>query len=382
MNGTIRRRGSRSWEIRFDLPRGADGKRRRQGVNVKGTKAEAQHRLRELVTRAEAGVPLATSRTTVSAFLEQWLDSHASRIRERTLYGYRNVLRGYVIPALGDVRLTQLRAASIEALYSSLLKRGLAPRTVLQTHRILKKALKQAVRLGLSSHNPADLVDPPSFEPKEMVTLSGGQLAELLHAVIDTPYGAPIYLAAHTGMRRGELVGLQWPDIGFENAVISIKREVVFVPGSGYLVTPPKSAKSRRAIDITSKVVAELRGHRVAQAEHRLRLGPAWKDGDWVFTQPNGAHLNPNDLTRTFKAVRESLDLPPVRFHDLRHTHASLMLLAGVNLKVVQERLGHASIGITGDTYSHVAPGLQKLAARSFEQALTISGDQPAKASR
>ena len=163
MNGTIRRRGKNSWELRFDLPRGVEGIRRRQHVTVNGTKSDAQSRLRKLLTRVETGLPLATSKTTLAAFLEQWLDSHASKIQERTLYGYRNVLKRYVLPVLGDMRLTQLQPAGIEDLYSSLLKAGLSPRTVLQTHRILKKALKQAVRWSLLVRNPADLVDPPTF---------------------------------------------------------------------------------------------------------------------------------------------------------------------------------------------------------------------------
>ena len=172
-------------------------------------------------------------------------------------------------------------------------------------------------------------------------------------------------------MRRGEVAGLQWSDIDFDKAVISVKREIVFVPGKGHLVTPPKSAKSRRAIDITASDVVSLQRHSAVQAEQRLRAGPAWKDENWVFTRPDGDHIIPNDLSKAFRALCDRLGLPPVRLHDLRHPHASIMLLAGVHLKVVQERLGHASVGITGDTYSHVAPGLQKAAALSFEAELT-----------
>jgi len=154
-----------------------------------------------------------------------------------------------------------------------------------------------------------------------------------------------------------------------------VRRELVFVPRQGYQVTPPKSAKSRRAVDISDDGIAELRRHRAEQAEHRLKIGPAWLDEDWVFTTGEGAHINPNAVSKAFKDIRVQLGLPRVRFHDLRHTHASLLLQAGVHLKVVQERLGHSTIAITADTYSHVAAGLQKAAARDFEAMLSRSED-------
>lgn len=373
MNGRLRKRGKRSWELSFDLPKQADGERRRKWENVKGTKAEAQQRLRELITEAEGGLVLNTTKTTVETYLLRWLDSHAHRVRKRTIYGYRNYVKRYMLPALGGTRLTQLEPAAIEHLYASMLKVGLSAMTVRHTHRMLKKALKQAVRWNLIPRNPTDMIDPPAVQRKEMLTLDSEQLRALLaHAQATSPmYGPAIYLAAHTGMRRGELVGLKWTDIDSANAIIAVSREIVIVPGQGHLITPPKSAQGRRSIAIPPVVVAELKLHRAAQAEHRLRVGPAWADEDWVFTRPDGRHLHADELTRVFKNLREDLELPPVRLHDLRHTHATLMLKAGVHLKVVQERLGHSTVAITGDTYSHVTPGLQRSAAESFERVLS-----------
>ena len=183
-------------------------------------------------------------------------------------------------------------------------------------------------------------------------------------------------MGAYTGMRRGELAGLQWPDIDFENGMISVRREIVFVPKKGYLVTSLKSAKGRRAIDITPNVVIELQRHRATQAEQRLSVGSAWKNEGWVFAKDDGSHLIPTTVSRAFTALRKELGLPPVRLHDLRHTHATLLLQGGVHLKVVQERLGHSTIAITADTYSHVTPGLQKAAARDFQT--MMQGDRPA----
>jgi integrase len=189
-----------------------------------------------------------------------------------------------------------------------------------------------------------------------------------------------IYIAAFTGMRRGELAGLKWQDVDFENGIISVRREVIFVPGQGHLVTPPKSAKSRRAIDVTPNVITRLRQHRAIQSEERLRLGPVWVDEDWVLTKEDGTHISPNTFSRAFRAIRIECGLPPVRLHDLRHTHASLLLKAGVHLKVVQERLGHSNIAITADTYSHVSAGIQKAAAHDFEKLLDASESQPTAA--
>ncbi len=290
------------------------------------------------------------------------------------MYGYRNVLKRYVIPNLGLTRLVRLQLIEIERLYASLQQQGLSPRTVTQLHRILKKALKQAVRWNLIGRSPAEMVDPPAFQRREMPALNVDQLLTLLESVAAPPFGVPIYVAAYTGMRRGELVGLKWSDIDFENQVISIRREIVFVPGKGYLVTPPKSAKGQRAIDITSDVVSALQRYRSVQAQQQLLAGPVWNDGGWVFTRADGNHVNPNAVSKAFMAIRTELGLPPVRLHDLRHTHASLLLQAGTHLKVVQERLGHSTIAITADTYSHVSPGLQKAAAKAFEALVTRSG--------
>ncbi len=370
MKGTVRRRSKNSWEIRFDLPLGIDGKRRRQHLNVKGTKANAERRLRDLITQAEGGVPLDTSKQTVGAFLERWADTRASRVRQLTMYRYRNVLRLYVVPSLGDVRLTRLRPTEIESLYSSLTTRGISARTIVQLHRILKRAFRQAVRWNLIPRNPLDFVDPPVYERKESPTLDAEQLNVLLERTAEIRNGAAIYLGAVTGMRRGELAGVQWVDIDFDGPMVSVRRELVFVPGTGYLVTPPKSSKSRRAIDVTEYDVAVLRKHRALQIEERLKAGSAWRDEGWVFAKLDGNHINPNDLTKTFKSLREELGLPTVRLHDLRHTHATLLLQAGVHLKVVQERLGHSTIAITADTYSHVTAGMQKAAARQFADEL------------
>lgn len=378
MRGRIRRRSTNSWELTIDLGRDPHGKRLRKFVSVRGKKADAEQKLRELLTTLDGGVPLHTSHLRLDDYLDRWLEFHGMRVRERTLYGYRNVIRRYVLPRLASIPLTKLQPGHAEQIYASMIAQGLSPKTVIQTHRVLKKALKQAVRWNMIGRNSLDLVDPPTAEQKEMITLDVDQLLQLLDRAMEGRYGAAIYTSAHTGLRRGELVGLQWPDIDLEHRVISVRREVVFVPRTGYVISQPKSAKSRRAIDITAPVIDVLQRHRAAQAEHRLSIGSAFKNEGWVFCKDDGSHLSPTTLTRTFAAIRDELGLPPVRLHDLRHTHATLLLQAGIHLKVVQERLGHSTITVTADVYSHVTAGLQRAAAEAFDQTLrrAVAADQ------
>lgn len=375
MKGSIRRRGRDSFELTIDVGRDLEGKRQRKYLSVRGKRADADRKLREVMSSLDRGLPLITSRVSLQNFLEVWISAHSSRVRERTIYGYHNVLRRYIYPRLGNLPLARLKPAHIEELYSSLLRGSLSPRTITQVHRILKKALKQAVRWNYIGRNPSDLVDPPRFENKEMLALNRDELQRLLEAASRTPYGMPIFLAAFTGLRRGELVGLQWADIDMGSQTISVRREVVFVPGKGHLVTSPKSPKSRRVVNVSPIVIERLQEHLGAQYLQRQYAGEVWKDAGWVFTGSDGGHLDPNTLSRVFLRLRKELGFPPVVLHSLRHTHASLLLQAKTPMKVVQERLGHSTIAITADIYSHVSETLQKQAAIDFDRIVGVSDD-------
>jgi integrase len=373
MRGTIRKlknRKTTTWEVRVDVPKCGDGNRRRMSVSIKGPKMEADRKLRELITAFEEGAVLDSSKATVDSFLSYWLDTHSARVRSRTIYGYRNILARYVSAELGNTRLAKLQSQQLQNLFDKQINKGLSPTTVSQTYRVLNQAIKDAVRWHYITRNPLENIRPPKPRRTEMVALTADQLTTLLEATKDTEFGMVIFLAAYTGMRRSELVGLRWNDIDFDNNVISIQRVIIRVSGEGYKIEQPKSDKSRRRIEISENVVITLRQHHVTQLERRMRLGSIWQDGGWVFAQEDGRHLNPDDISRTFKKLRSDLGLPTARFHDLRHTHASLMLAAGEHLKVVQERLGHSTISITADIYSHVAPGMQRDAAKRFAATL------------
>ena len=377
MIGRIRRRSKHSWEICIDIGRDAQGKRQRKFENVKGKKADADRRLRELIALRDGGIPLTTEKATVAEFFEVWFTARERNIRPRTLHGYRGYVRRYVLPSLGAMRLSQLQPAHLDTLYSEMERKGLSGTTVLQMHRILSEGLKHAMRWGLVTRNVAQAVTTPKKARPEIRYLLASQLNHLLSSLKNEWFGPAVHLAAYTGMRRGELVGLRWSDIDLDRGTISVRRSMVRIGGQGFVETEPKTAKGRRLISITDAAILMLKKLRANEAERRLTAGPAWQENDLVFTSALGAPVDPDTLSHAFSDAIKDLGLPKVRLHDLRHSHATLMLSAGVHPKIVQERLGHANIAITLDTYSHIIPGLQETAAKTFDGLMAAARRAP-----
>lgn len=371
MEGSIRKRSKSSWELCIELGRDAIGGRRRRFLNVKGTKAEAQRRLRELLAQQDKGLLLQPMKVTVGEYLGQWLRDYAvPNTRPRTSESYRVVIRRHLVPALGHIPLARLQAADIQALEAKLLEEGKSPRTVQHGHRVLSEALKHGMRWGLIYRNPADAVSVPKQRPREATIPDRAGVAKLLDAAQETPHCALFRFLAYTGCRRGEALGLRWRDVDLDRSTVSIVQTAQRLAGRGTIMQPPKSAKGRRAIVLDPETVAVLRTHRAKQAEHRLRLGEAFEDWDLVFAGPLGGPIDQSVVSRTFDRLKKEVGLTAVRLHDLRHFHATLLLKEGIHPKVVQERLGHATISITLDTYSHVLPGLQERAADAFASAM------------
>jgi integrase len=293
---------------------------------------------------------------------------------DTTFRAYEQSMRNWVVPRLGSVRLAEVSPMHLRSLQTELLcdgrvdgKGGLAPRSVASCRRVLSQALKDAVRWGLLIRNPMDAVDPPRVVDAEMITWSDTQARAFLDAVAGDRLYSMWVLFLTTGVRRGELAGLRWGDVDLDRATMAIVRNRVSA-GRGKAVSThqPKTRRGRRnvALDVTS--VAVLRAHRTAQIEERMRLGPAWVDSGYVFCGIDGAALHPDTITATFKSIIRNLDVPQIRLHDLRHTSATLALKAGIHPKVVSERLGHATVSITLDLYSHVLDGMQAEAAEQI----------------
>lgn len=277
----------------------------------------------------------------------------------RTKYeGYAETARRYILPALGNTRLTQLQPLDLERLYSEMLDRGLAPSTVRKTHNVTHAMLKHALYAGAIARNVADIARPPKLGGTEKRSLTPEQVKTLL-AAADSQWRALIQLAIGTSLRQGELLGLRWQDIDLEGGTLQVRRQW----GREHVFREPKSRSARRTVDLPLPTVGALRGHKVKQLEQRLLLGSEYEDHDLVFCTESGKPLYHQNVRRGFTRLLVRAGLPHFSFHELRHTSATLSLLQGVPVKVVQERLGHANVSLTLQTYSHVLPSMGKDAA-------------------
>ena len=280
-------------------------------------------------------------------------------------------IRDSLIPALGSIRLVELRPEHIQRHYANMVNRGLAPRTTRYDHTVLHRALHMAVKWQLVPRNVADAVEPPKAMDSEMETWSSDEVARFLEAAKATPYYVLFYTALYTGMRRCELLGLSWRHIDLLCCQINIERGLHWTKEKGYVFTQPKSKKSKRTIALPPSLALLLKEHKEKQECARLLAGSTLSEDDLVFGRPDGSPLFPNSVSRAWDLLVRKIGIKAIRFHDARHTHATLMLKQGVHPKVVQERLGHASIQTTLDTYSHVAPGLQEAAAVGFDEVMS-----------
>ena len=305
-------------------------------------------------------------------FLNRWLEDTAKRsVRLTTYTGYEVSLRKHIIPEIGDVRLARLSADDLDGLYARLLDKGLAPKTVRLAHGVLHRALAHAQRRGAVAVNVADAVDPPSVPRREFRTLSPEEATRLLQAALPDRLYALYVLALTCGLRQAELLGLRWRDVDLSGAVLSVRQQVYRLAGEWHY-TEPKTAAGRRTVSLSGACVEALRERRLAQTKERLRAA-TWEDNDLVFANSEGRPMAKQALLRQFKTLLKRAGLPYMRFHDLRHACASLLLAEGIHPKVVQERLGHASIATTMDTYSHVMPSLQADAAERMDRLLTAN---------
>ncbi len=383
MRGHLKKRNN-SWTIVVYLGRDPQtGKKRYHWQSVKGTKKQADKELTALLTRLEEGTYTKTTKMTVAEYLEQWLRDYAdTNTAPRTAERYRQMVRLHLVPNLGHIPLQQLRPDHIQSFYSKSLnegrldgKGGLSARSVHHLHRVLSEALNHAVKWGLVVRNSANAVDPPRPEKKETTTISTEDIPRLLYQARELehasglPYYMLFYMALHTGMRRGELLGLRWGDTDIDIASISVNRSLQVLKDGTLVIREPKTQKSRRLISMTPSLAVELRQYRSLQKTTRLYLGNPLTNGDLVFAHADGSPLIPDSISAAFKKVSKRAGLS-LRLHDLRHSHATLMLKSGIHPKIVSERLGHATIAFTLDTYSHVVPGLQEAAARVFDDNL------------
>ena len=382
MKGHIRQRSKGSWAIVIDAGKDPEtGKRRQQWHTIKGTKRDAQRVLHEMLVAMEKGTYIKPSQLTLGEWLDQWSDSYVTiHTTQRTQESYRSIIHRHLLPSLGSIPLNQLRPQQLQSYYAHALangridkKGGLSARSVLYHHRILSEALSHAVKMGVVARSVADLVDPPRPARAKMPTLTPEEIGRFLDASKETSYYVFFSTLLYTGLRRGELLALRWRNIDLNTASLCVVETAYKLSNGQYVIKEPKTPHSRRTVSLPPSLVVLLREYRVDQELLQIRLGSTIGDDDFVFSRPDGIPLNPNAVTLAFKRIIHKAGLSHMRLHDLRHTHATLMLKAGIHPKIVSERLGHANIGITLDTYSHVLPGLQEAAAERFDQLLDMT---------
>jgi integrase len=370
MRGHVRRRGD-MWAVVVDLPRDpVTGKRKQKWHSGFRTKKEADKALTDILSRLDQGAYVEPTKQTLAAFMDEWLAGTKRTLRPSTFATYEMIVRAHVKPRLGSLPLQSLTAARLNAVYADLLsggrrdgKGGLSPATVRYVHAVIRKALSDAVRWNLLTRNVADAADPPRASRAPIRTWSAREVqAFLAHVQTDRLYAA-YFLAATTGMRRGEVLGLRWQDVDLEAGRVSVVRSLTVVGGYEMHISEPKTAKGRRSVALDDQTVKALKGHRERQMLERALQGDEYADEDLVFCHEEGTPVHPDSFSDAFWRHVKAANLPRIRFHDLRHTHATLALAAGVHPKVISERLGHASVTITLDTYSHAIPALQETAA-------------------
>jgi integrase len=361
------------------LGRDSNGKPRQKWVTVRGTKRDAERRLAELQHELNTGSYVEPSNLSLGQFLERWLDHAQTKVSAKTHERYGEIVRKHLAPALGHIPLEKLRPLHIQSYYDEALKSGrkngsggLSAQTVLHHHRVLHGALRQALRWQMLARNPAEAVQPPRPERAAIRVLSEDETTTLLGVAKPTRLYGPVLLAVATGMRRGEILALRWEDVDLAAAKLVVTRTLEQTR-AGLSFKQPETAKSRRVVALGPLVVEALRSHRAAQAQERLRLGAAFIDSGLVFPHADGRPWEPDGFTETFLAFARKHGFAGLRFHDLRHTHATQLLRHGMHPKIVSERLGHSTIGITLDTYSHVLPDMQEEAARAADKVLSAA---------
>jgi integrase len=367
--GSVYQRGDGLWVAAVSLP---DGGRKYRYAK---TRVEAARKLNEALQAIENNLPVASSNATFEAFLRDWLEGKKPSLEPGSYVRYSGLIRKHIVPALGKVTLAKLTPQQIERFYSAKTK-TLSPNTVLGMHNgVVYPALDKAVRWGLLARNVAALVDLPKGEKPERQVFTPDQARVFLDVIRGDRLEAFYVLAVTTGMRQGELLGLRWRDVALDRAIVSVvqnwKRDYV-----GRKMGKPKSRSGVRQIVLTERAVDALRRHRIRQDEERSHLGPDWQDNDLVFTSRIGTALNPAYVRdKRYYPLLKRAGLPRIVFHELRHSQATFLMELGAPLPVLAEILGHSSIRITGDVYTHVSERAQRRVMKALERLLTEDGE-------
>lgn len=360
--GTIRKRADGRWEAVVSLPDGG-----RKSLYGK-TRGEAAQKMTSLLRDLAHGLPVPRERLTLAAYLTDWLDHKRMDLRESTWIGYEVQIRRYIIPAIGHLPLVKLAAPDLNRLYAASIKRGLSPTTARLQHRILHKALHDAQRADLVPRNVADLDTPPRPAEFTAQTFTVDEARRFLDVIRGDRFYALYLLAIMTGMREGELLALTWPMLDADAGTLVVRATHAWLAGH-WVVNEPKTRAGVRPLALNAVTVEALRRHRVQQAAERLQIGTAWQDNGLIFPNAYGGRISAQRFYRGFYLpLLRRAGLPEIRFHDLRHTVATMLLLLGIDPVIVANMLGHANPSTTQRLYQHVMPEMQRDASNALQR--------------
>jgi integrase len=366
--GSIYKRADGRWAAAINLGY-QDGKLKRKAFYGE-TREEVRGKLVAALSDQQKGLPVLTERQTLAQFLDKWLaDVSRPSVRPKTYRFYCDHIRLHIKPALGKKRLEKLTPADVQHFVNNKLKSGLSPQSIRHIIATLRAALSIAVKWQLVYRNVAALVTLPRLQKQEMKIFTPEQAKAFLEYVRGHRLEALFIMALTLGLRRGELLGLHWSDVDFDAATLRVNYALQRFDGKLHLVEP-KTEKSRRVLPLPSLLIDALRIHRTRQLEERLALGSNWQESGFVFASTIGTPMEPRNLNRTFDALLENAKLPKIRFHDMRHSCATMLLSQGVPQRTLMEILGHSQISLTMNTYSHVLPEMTRAAVSVMDAIL------------
>ncbi len=370
-SGTIRQRKDGTWEGRYTVGRHpGTGKQMQKSVYGK-TRQEVAQKLRQVTHEIDQGIYLEPAKITLGTWLDTWHREYLGGVKASTASQYEYLIRVHLKPALGAVKLSALTPPMVQHLYNEAMRGGLSPKSVRNLHGVLHKAMEQAMRLGYVRSNPCEACELPRVEPKQIKPLEGDDVKAFLQAIRGTANEELLFIDLFTGLRQGEILGLTWDCVDFAKGQLTIYRQLRkdrrLGGGGTYVFTPLKNDKTR-ILTPAPQVMDMLRTVQRRQKEQRLRAGAAWSNPDnLVFTNAIGGHLSSNTVYENFKRVAAKIGIPSTRFHDLRHTFATLSLQNGDDIKTVSENLGHATVAFTLDTYGHVTERMKQESASRMQ---------------
>ncbi|MBG9589523.1 site-specific integrase [Cytobacillus firmus] len=362
-------KGKTSWHYVIELGRDMNGKRKQKRKRGFKTKKEAQKALTEAIHAMNNGSYVEPTKMLMSEYLEDWLENKQIHVKKSTYQKYYWLVNSHIKPFIGYISLSKLTGLHIQQLYRSLAtEKKLSNENIRNVHKVLNNALKQAVKLELIPKNVASVVEPPKATKNEIKVWDVHEVQQFLKVTQSNRYHIVYLIALTTGMRQGEILGLRWQDVDFDREVLHV-RQTLSHDGIE-LNSHTKTAAGTRTIALPEQVLHALKTHKIIQAKEKLKTGELYENFDLIVSTSVGTPLHPRNLLRNFYSQIEKANLNKIRFHDLRHTHATLLLKKGVHPKIVSERLGHADTRITMDTYSHLLPNMQRDTAKEFGKML------------